>query len=284
MRNLLDFLIDCKHWFLFVALEFISLSVLFSYNGYQKSVYFTTANEVIGSTYSFISSVTSYINLSDENAALEAKNEVLRQRVAALEGQLAKIENDSLVTHISGLAPKYDVVPAQVIGGTIHRNDNLFTINKGRADGIRPEMGVVSSNGVVGIVYLCSEHYSIIIPLVSINSKVSCKLRNSQYFGTLEWHRGRADVATMTGVPRHARLKKGEVVLTNGYSDVFPAGIPIGFVLELNDSPDGMTYDLKVGLYAKFETLREVSVITNYSKPERKSLEQKADSLLNNLQ
>jgi rod shape-determining protein MreC len=87
----------------------------------------------------------------------------------------------------------------------------------------------------------------------------------------------------MTDVPRHSQVEKGEVVLTNGYSDIFPPGIPIGFVIEKGDSPDGMSYLLKVGLYTKFETIREVSVITNYNKPERKALESKADSLLNNI-
>ncbi|MBR6196469.1 MAG: rod shape-determining protein MreC [Bacteroidaceae bacterium] len=280
MRNLLDFLLNYKHWFLFICLECVSLIMLFSYNGYQKSVYFTTANGVVGYTYSLISSVTSYLNLQTENADLEAKNEILRRRVLALEEQLAEVKKDSV--HISGLAPKYDIVSAQVIGATIHKSNNLFTINKGTADGVKEEMGVVSSNGVVGVVYLASAHYSIVIPLINRNSRVSCKLRGTQHFGTLTWNRGRADVADLVGIPRHAQAKKGDVVLTNGFSDIFPPGIPVGYVIGVKDSPDGIATDLRVALFTKFESIREVSVITNYSKPERRELENRADSLFNN--
>ncbi len=255
--------------------------MLVSYNGYQKSVYFTTANGVVGSTYSLISSVTSYLHLQTENNELEAKNEVLRQRIYDLEAKLAAVTKDSV--HISGLAPKYDVVSAQVVRATTHRSDNLFTINKGESDGVKPEMGVVSANGVVGIVYLTSSHYSIVMPLINRNSRLSCRLRGTQHFGTLEWSRGRPDVASLVGIPRHAQVKKGDVVLTNGFSDIFPPGIPVGYVIGTKDSPDGMAYNLRVALYAKFETIREVSVITNYTKPERKALENKADSLFNNV-
>ena len=254
--------------------------MLFSYNGYQKSVYFTTANGVVGYTYSLISSVTSYLHLQTENADLEAKNEVLRRRVFELEKQLAEVNKDSI--RVTGLAPKYELVSAQVVGATIHKSNNLFTINKGEADGVKPEMGVVSSNGVVGIVYLTSAHYSVVIPLINRNSRVSCKLRGTQHFGTLTWSRGRPDVADLVGIPRHAQAKMGDVVLTNGFSDIFPPGIPVGYVIGVKDSPDGMASDLRVALFTKFESIHEVSVITNYSKPERKILENKADSLFNN--
>lgn len=282
MKNLFDFLFSYKHWFVFIFLEFVCLTMLFNYNGYQRSVYFTTANGTVGTAYSLISSVTSYLNLGDENEMLEAKNEQLRQEVLRLKSLLSEYEKDSLV-NISGLAPKYEVVGAKVVGGTIHKSNNLFTINKGTEDGVREEMGVVSSNGVVGVVYMSSSHYSIVIPVINTNSRVSCKLRGTKNFGTLRWVRGRADMAIMTDVPRHAQVKKGEVVLTNGYSDIFPPGIPVGFVVGVEDSPDGMSYLLRVGLYSKFETLREVSVITNYTKIERKNLEDKADSLLNSV-
>jgi rod shape-determining protein MreC len=182
---------------------------------------------------------------------------------------------------------KYDVVSAQVVNMTLHKANNLITINKGEADGIRPEMGVVCSRGVVGIVYMTSQHYSIVMPLLNVNSKISCRLRHSEFFGSLVWQRGHADIAYVTSVPRHAPVKTKEIVETNGYSDIFPPGLPIGVVQKIGDSPDGMSYFLRVKLFANFPTLREVSVITNYSAPERRALEEMAedparqDSVLN---
>lgn len=277
MRALIDFLVNSKHWFVFILLEGISLLSLFSYNGYQKSVYFTTANEVVGSVYYFISSVTSYLNLQAENKQLEADNEKLRQEVNAMRQTLAK--NDIDTAAIAGITPEYKLIGAHVIASTLHKNNNLITIDKGKADGIKPEMGVVCSSGVVGVVYMTSSHYSIVIPLLNVNSKVSCRIKDSNYFGTLQWNAVRPDVSYAIRIPRHAKVKKYEKVETNGYSDIFPPGIPIGVVTDIGDSADGMSYKLRVALYTDFRTLRNVSVITNYTKPERIELEQKADSL-----
>lgn len=280
MRALIDFLVNNKHWFLFLFLEVLSLVFLFSYNGYQKSVYFTTANDVVGTTYNVISSITSHMHLEEVNRELEATNQQLRQQVITMRKQLKAYEQDS-IKRMAALPLKYDLVPAQVVNMTLHKNNNLITINKGEADGIRPEMGVVCSRGIVGIVYMTSRHYSIVMPLLNVNSMVSCRLRHSQYFGSLVWHRGMADIAYMTNVPRHAPVKKKDIVETNGYSDIFPEGLPIGVVQRIGDSADGMSYMLRVKLFTNFATLREVSVITNYETPERRTLEQQAEDAEN---
>jgi rod shape-determining protein MreC len=96
----------------------------------------------------------------------------------------------------------------------------------------------------------------------------------------MQWERGDADVSYVNGIPRHAKVKKGDWVETNGYSDIFPEGIPVGRVQKIGDSADGMAYRLTVKLGADFKTLRNVSVITNYTKPERRQLEERADSLM----
>lgn len=278
MRALIDFLVNGKHWFLFILLEVISLVFLFSWNGYQRSVYFTTANDVVGYAYSVISSVTSYMNLGVENQRLEAENQRLYRKLESMKHQMDEAALDTIRPR--KLSKRYDIVSAQVVSSTLHKNNNVLTIDKGEADGIRPEMGVVCSNGVVGVVYMTSQHYSIVLPLLNVNSKVSCRLRKSDYFGTLKWKRGSSRHTYATGIPRHARVKKGDVVETNGYSDIFPPGMPIGLVARIGDSADGMSYMLTVQLFTDFSTLRNVSVITNYTQPERRELEQKADSLI----
>ncbi|NLV52387.1 MAG: rod shape-determining protein MreC [Bacteroidales bacterium] len=276
MRALIDLIIHNKHWFVFLLLEGISLFFLFSYNGYQRSVYFTTANGVVGSTYNVISGITSYLHLQEKNHELEAVNQELREQIYEMTQKIDEYERDS-IKRMPALPLKYDVVSAQVVNMTLHKSNNFITINKGEADGIRPEMGVICSRGVVGIVYMTSRHYSIVMPLLNMNSKISCRLRNSEYFGSLIWQRGYADIAYVTSIPRHASVKKGEIVETNGYSDIFPAGLPIGVVQRIGDSTDGMSYMLRVKLFANFPTLRDVSVITNYMTSERRSLEQMAE-------
>lgn len=275
MRALIDLIIKNKHWFVFIGLEVLSLAFLFSYNGYQKSVYFTTANDVVGSTYNVISGITSYLHLQEENQALEQTNEELRRQIIEIQRQIDKHHLDSIL-RMPSLPKKYDLVHAQVINGTLHKSNNLLTINKGEADGIRPEMGVVCSQGVVGIVYMTSEHYSIVMPILHVNSKISCRLRNSEYFGSLIWQRGYADIAYVTSIPRHAEVAPKDIVETNGFSDIFPPGLPIGMVHRINDSTDGISYMLRVKLFTNFTTLRNVSVITNYQSAERRQLEETA--------
>ena len=275
MRALIDLIIKNKHWFVFIGLEVLSLAFLFSYNGYQKSVYFTTANDVVGSTYNVISGITSYLHLQEENQALEQTNEELRRQIIEIQRQIDEHHLNSIL-RMPSLPKKYDLVHAQVINGTLHKSNNLLTINKGEADGIRPEMGVVCSQGVVGIVYMTSEHYSIVMPILHVNSKISCRLRNSEYFGSLIWQRGYADIAYVTSIPRHAEVAPKDIVETNGFSDIFPPGLPIGMVHRINDSTDGISYMLRVKLFTNFTTLRNVSVITNYQSAERRQLEETA--------
>ena len=276
MRALIDLIIKNRHWFLFIALEVISLVFLFSYNGYQKSVYFTTANDVVGTAYNVISGISSYIHLREENQNMELANEELRKEVYGLRQQLEEaLQNDS-VKRMPELPALYHTIPAQVVNSTLHKANNLITINKGEVDGIRPEMGVICSRGIVGIVYMTSLHYSIVMPLLNENSHVSCRLKDSEYFGSFVWERGYANVAYATSIPRHAKVKKNDIVETNGYSDIFPPGLPIGIVTGIDDSTDGMSYRLKVRLFTDFPTLREVSVITDYYSPERHLLEEMA--------
>ena len=280
MRNLIDFLQRHSYWLVFLVLEVISLVSLFRFNHYQGSVFFTTANDAVGSIYQATSTVVSYFNLKEENVVLEAENERLRQELLALKARQRAEESETEAVADSALLP-YNLVGAQIVNATLHRSNNLLTINRGSADGIAPEMGVVCSRGVVGIVYLTSAHYSIVIPLLNTSSKVSCRLDSTNYFGTMQWRYGSPETSYVSGIPRHAKVKVGDIVETNGYSDIFPEGIPVGKVTKIGNSGDGLAYELTVRLFTDFATLRNVSVITDYRQPERHELEQYADSLIN---
>lgn len=277
MHNLIEFFIRYKYWFVFLLLEACSLIMLFRSNSYQGSVYFTTANTVAGTYYSVISDLTSFFGLKEVNEGLSSDNTRLLLQIQELKDEISKLKTDTVETQYYGLGHK--LIDAKVVNATLHRNNNLITINKGSADGVHPEMGVICSRGVVGIVSMTSEHYSIVMPLVNTTSSISCRLSKSLYFGTMKWQRGAINISYVTDVPRHAKIKPGETVETNGYSDIFPAGLPIGQVLNFENSADGMAYHLRVKLFTDFSTLRDVSVIADYVNQERKLLEAQADSL-----
>lgn len=279
MGNLLEFLVRYKYWLVFLMLEAVSIVVMFRFNSYQGSVFLTSANAVSGTYYSAVSGITSYLNLKSVNRQLSSDNVRLQQRINQLENELNALIADSLP--LAGLEASNKLIDAEVVNSTLHRNANLLTINRGTADGVHPEMGVVCSAGVVGIVALASDHYSIVMPLINVNSHISCRLKDSEYFGTMQWEHGDAMISYVTDIPRHANVECGETVETNGFSDIFPAGLPIGEVVDFTSSSDGLDHLLRVKLYVDFSTLRDVSVIADYVNEERKMLEKEAESLSN---
>ena len=281
MRNLLDFIGKHYHWLLFIALEAIGFVLLFSYNSYQGSVWVSSANSVAGFVYEQKSKVNSYLTLAELNSQLTYRNAYLEHQLQAMREELEKQGKDS--THIAGLTnpEAYGVIPAQVVQNSVDKRDNLITINKGEADGVRKDMGVVSGTGVVGIVYMAGAHYSVVIPALSSRSSISCKIEHTNYFGYLKWNGGACNVAKVDEVPRHAHFKLYDRVVTSGYSAVFPPGIPVGKIMHVYNSPDGLSYQLQVQLYTDFANLRDVCVIDNSKMHEQlKVLRAAQDSLL----
>ena len=282
MRNLLNFLAKYNHWLLFALLETLSFVMLFQFNSYQGSVWFTSANWVAGKIYEIDSSIEAFFSLTKINQNLTQKNFYLERQVNQLARLYGEATGDSTVLDRLALGnlEQYKLVPAKVVSNSVNRPDNLITIDKGRADGIGVDMGVTSGNGVVGVVYLVSEHYSIVMPLLNVNSRISCSIRKRGYFGYSKWNGGDASFASVEDIPRHAHFKRGDWVETSGYSSIFPPGIIVGKIVEVYNSSDGLSYRLKVHLSTDFGNLRDVCVITDKSFAERQQLLESArDSL-----
>lgn len=283
MRNLLEFLQRHVHWLLFVVLEVVSFVLLFRYNYYQNSVWFSSANALSGQVYEWSSSVQSFFSLKKANEELTLRNFYLERQVTQLR-RIFNQRNDTLSkAERKELAKleEYRLIPAKVITNEMNRADNLLTIDKGDADGVEVGMGVACGQGVVGVTYLTSKHYSVVIPVLnSYSSRISCAIRGHGYFGVLRWYGGDTGYAFVEDIPRHARFKRGDWVETNGYSSIFPPGVLVGRIVEVYNSRDGLSYKLKVQLSTDFGTLRDVVVISDRSFAERMRLMQAAkDSL-----
>lgn len=278
MNQLLDFLKKYNHWFLFVLLECIGLILLFRFNSYQTSVYFTSANAIDGKIYETSSSITSYIDMKDENQALTSQNILLQRQVAQLRQKLIEMKADTsdLVELRKTVLNGYSMLNAKVVNASTNKLRNYFTINKGYEDGVKPEMGVVCGRGVVGIVYLTSAHYSLVIPLLNEKSSVSCKIRDRGYFGTLTWTGGNTQMAWLNDIPRHARFKVGDYVITSGFSSVFPEGVYVGRIDKVYYSADGLSYQCHVKLGTDFSKLRDVCVLMTPNMREQKAVEDSA--------
>lgn len=281
MQNLLEFLQKYHHWFLFVLLEVISLIMLFQYNSYHNSVWLSTANTAVGSINEGRAEMESYFSLSKMNEGLTTRNFYLERQLAQMRRLYKEATGDTAVVRDEmQFLKQYHLVPAKVVTNELNRPDNLLTINKGSADGIEVGMGVACGQGVVGVTYLVSDHYTVLIPVLNTSSRISCAIRSHNYFGVLRWDGKDAGVAYLEDIPRHARFKRGDWVETNGYSSIFPPGVLVGKIETVYNSADGLSYRVKVRLSTDFGRLRDVVVINDPTVAERARLLQSArDSL-----
>ena len=271
MRNLLEFLAKYNHWFVFLILEVVSMVLLFQYNSYQGSAWFSSANAVTGKLYEWDANVETFFSLTKVNQELTQRNAYLEQEVQKLSDSLVCVTKDSSIYHRDqfALLRNYRLIPAKVVANSVDKPSNLMTIDKGSADGIHKDMGVISGTGVVGIVYLVAEHYAIVIPVLNTKSNISCMIQNRGYFGYLRWKGGVSDLAYLEEVPRHAHFKLGDYVVTSGYSAVFPPGVRVGRILHVFNSADGLSYRVQLRLSTDFARLRDVCVIDDTAMKER---------------
>ena len=277
MRNLINFLLKYNYWFLFVILEVASFVLLFRFNNYQQSAYFTSANTVVGAVYEVSGGISSYFYLKSVNEDLLDRNMLLEEQINNLEKALKERQLDSIAVNSVRKMPQkdYQLFKARVIKNSLNLADNYITLDKGSSSGIHSEMGVVDGNGIVGIVYETSPSYSVVISVLNSKSNISCKIVGSDYFGYLKWEHGDSRYAYLKDLPRHAEFNLGDTVVTSGFSTVFPEGIMVGTVDDMSDSHDGLSYLLKIKLATDFGKLSDVRVIARNGQQEQKELENK---------
>lgn len=275
MRNLAEFLARYYHWLLFIILEAAGIALLLSYNSYQSSVFFSTANTVSGKCLEWSSKVTSYFGLKETNRQLTLRNTQLEQQLNSARATIERMSTDPSKARVE-VPEQYTTISARVVQNSINKADNLMTIDKGSADGVKKDMGVVSGEGVVGITYLVGSHYSVVMPLLNSKSSLSCSIRNRGYFGYLHWQGPDSRYAYVEDVPRHAHYTRGDIIETSGYSSVFPKGITVGRVICTFNSADGLSYRIKIKLATDFSNLSDVCVISSPDMLERNGLLQAA--------
>lgn len=271
MRNLIDFFVRNSAWFVFIFYMILSSILLFNNNPYQQSVYLTSANTVVSSIYDKINSVTSYFYLRDINEDLQKRNAALELEVLALR-EIVKDYKAQSMDSIQSPQSQYDYILSRVISNSISLQHNYITINKGTEDGVVSEMGVVDQNGVVGIVNVMGKKSSRVISLLNPNLRLSCKVKGSDYFGSLVWDGKSPNYAILEEMPRHVEFEKGDTIVTSGYSAVFPEGLNVGVIENQLTSGGDNFYSLRVRLLSDFSHLSTVRLIKNNMKEEYDAL------------
>lgn len=263
MRNLFEFLLKRSAWIVFLIYVVLCFVLLFNNNPYQRSRYLSSSNTLVSGLNSATTSVTGYFGLRTENVDLLYQNGRLQNEVIELSRELnalrLQLDGDSLRRIATPAAP--DFIMAQVIRNSIAHTHNYITIDKGRADGICPEMGVVNQQGVVGIVSTVGEHASVLISVLNPKLRLSCKVKGYDYFGSLVWDGVSSDYALLEEVPSHIEFTPGDTIVTSGFSTAFPEGIAVGMVDKYVIYEYGRLATLRIRLFADIADLNHVRVL-----------------------
>lgn len=278
MRTLFNFLIRHSVLIVFLLFEILSFALIVSSQGYQKSVFLSSGNSVVAGMYKASNSVVEFFKLRAANENLSEENTALKNQVINLQNQLSTltggIQNDSVKFRIPP-EMEYDFISAKVINISTNRLQNSITLNKGKRDGIKPDMGVVSDEGVVGIVQSVSDKFSVVIPILNPKIQINCKFTRNNYTGTLVWQGKDYRYANLNDIARHVEFSLGDSLVSSGFSSTFPAGIPVGTVEDFNIKKSDIYYTIKIRLAVNFRTLSHVKVMNYKNYNEQKNLEEK---------
>lgn len=257
MRALFDFFVKHGSAFLFIVLEGVSLLLLFTLSESRNAAIMTSAGNISGSILKIRSSIGQYFSLKDENTALAIENSLLRERLWQYESDSAFMAREQMETLLPN--PEQTVL-ARVIDNSTRHDDNFVTIDRGTIDGVEEGMGVYDSHGAVGVVMIAGSRYSIVLPILNSRTSLSCKIRNTDQLGFVEWKGGSVYEALLIDIPYQSNVQIGDTVQTSGFSWAFPEGLMVGTVAWVKHRQNANTLDIGVTLASELNNLGWVFV------------------------
>ncbi len=270
MQQIFNFILKNSNRLLFLLLLVISLSLTIQSHSYHKSKIISSANFFTGGIYEKINNIDEYFGLREKNNELALEN-------ARLKSILFNQKDTTKLPQIDTIkgVKKTSIIVSKVIRNPYTTLENYITINNGSASGIKPNMGVINSAGIVGIVENTSKNYATIISLLNVNIKINAKIKKSNHFGTLSWNGKSTGFAQLTDVPRLASVRKGDTIVTGAESRVFPENIGIGTIENVYTDEDTNYYTLNIKLFNDMTNLGHVYIIKQKDAEEIENLENK---------
>ena len=224
MQQLIDFILRKKDVVVYFVLLFLSLSLIFNSNYFHKSKFIIFSNGITNYTNEVFENINWYFQLKKINSSLVEENLILKN-------QLEKFIEKNSIDSLENVAFQYH--NAKVISNNLSSIKNNLVINKGIKHGLKNEMGVISSTGIIGIINRTSKNYSSVMSVLNTESKINAKVKRTSHFGTLEWNGLSNRELLLNDIPETADIKIGDSIITGGMSLIFPEGINIGVVSEI---------------------------------------------------
>jgi len=266
MQQIINFIIRFRSFLLYILFLVISLAFTVNSHSYHQSNFLNSSNWVSGNIYNASFGISSYFDLEDENKALLEENERL-QRL------LLNSKSKDAVT-IDSIQKPYTITSGQVIKNSFAARRNYLTINKGEKDNVKPDMGVITGKGILGIVQNTSNNFARVQSILNVNSSINAKLKSTNHFGSLKWDESSYDVVQLVDIARLAQLNIGDTIVTGGMSSIFPENIPIGTVKKFDLDNAKSYWRIDVALFNDMTNIKNVYVIENNKRAEILSLEE----------
>ena len=279
MRNIFLFIRRYFNFLFFLVLQIIALSFLFRYNKFHEAAFMGVANELTGRVSSKYSNVEYYFHLKKTNESLAQQNEqLLNQLKSNFQGpdSLTRVVVDTTIIDTVATVRKYLWRGARVVNNSVSLQNNYLTIHRGERQGVKKDMGVISPQGIVGMVVNTSENFAVVMTMLNRQSSVSAKLSKTGEIGKVQWDGKSPDYVTMINIPKSVPVAKGDSVVTSGYSLSFPPNIMIGVVTDILDNKSSNFYTLLIKPSTNFYNVEYVTVVDNLQKDEQKRLEEAA--------
>lgn len=291
MHSLLSFIFKYRASLLFVLLEVLSVYFIVNSNDYHQAAFINSSNQMVASVMRTSNSVGEYFTLAEVNQKLSEENAKLHELLQnGLQPADSLLNKDSLALEtlaedsVSIIAPRqsrrdslrlkqYVFLPAKVVENTVKRAKNYVTIDKGRAEGVEKDMGVICPDGIVGKVKDVSEHFAVVTSLLHTEMFISVLIKRSNTLGSVQWSGRNSTVVNLHDIPIHINVITGDTIITSGYSGIYPPGTLVGTVAEVRPEEDAAFYDIDVDLSTEFQELSHVYVVKNQLKQEKDSLE-----------
>jgi len=268
MQQIFNFIFKNSTRILFLLLLSISLLLTIQSHSYHKSRIISSANFLTGGVYEKINSITEYLNLKEENDALAIENARLKSILFNTKDTTTIKKPDNL----KGVLPD-DIVVSKVIHNSYNVHENFLTLNSGSNDGVKTDMGVINSLGIVGIVDRTSPKYSTVVSILNTKSQINAKIKKSNHFGSLTWNGKNTGFVQLVDVPRLAEVRKGDTIVTGGQSVIFPEGINIGTIYKIYKEEETNYYVLDIKLFNDMTNLGHVYIIKSKDRDEVNNLE-----------
>jgi len=253
----------------FIILEVASLSVLYNYSVFQNMWMASFFHNTQAFLWGKVDSVRRFVTLKKENERLSAENAMLADKLADINSVLA---SGDIAWRMYGARMHYDVLDANVVTSLRGSQHNYVIIDRGEEDGVEVNDGLMTVNGVIGIVQSVSDHFSYALTYANKDMIISAKVGEEGSVGSMSWDGISMSRSMLTGIPIHVDVEPGDTVFTSGYSSIFPPDIPLGTVIDTK-SNRGASSDISVRLFNDYNNINRLMVVKNLDKNEIHQLE-----------